>query len=87
MVAYVHSLCSAAAANDASLPPAERERLADQYGARAVELLRKAQEAGHFKNPGRVEHLKTDKDLDPIRNRSDFQAFLADLEATTNPQS
>jgi len=36
---YIYSRCSAVAAKDARLPPAEREKLADQYGRRAVELV------------------------------------------------
>jgi tetratricopeptide (TPR) repeat protein len=80
MFAYLHSLCSAAAANDASLSPAEQVNLADQYGGRAVELLRKAEAAGYFQDPGRLAHMKEDKDLNAIRSRPDFQSLLADLE-------
>src|SRR5262249_6949451 len=43
--------CSAAAARDARLPTAEREKLADQYIRRGVELLRRAQAAGYFRDP------------------------------------
>jgi serine/threonine protein kinase len=78
--AYLHSLSSAAAASDARLSAAEREKLADSYGGRAVELLRQAQAAGHFQNPDRLDHMKQDKDLDPIRSRPDFQGLLAELE-------
>jgi tetratricopeptide (TPR) repeat protein len=77
--AYVYSLCSSAAANDARLPPAERGKLADKYGARAVELLRKAQAAGYFQDPGRLAHMKEDEDLDAIRSRPDFQRLLVEL--------
>ena len=76
---YVYALCSAAAANDDRLPPAEREKLADKYGGRAVELLRKAQAAGYFAGPGRLARMKESKDLDPIRSRPDFQRLLMEL--------
>src|SRR5262249_52940347 len=52
--AYTYARCSAAAGKDAPLPPAEREKLADQYGRRAVELLRQAQTAGYFRDPDRL---------------------------------
>jgi serine/threonine protein kinase/Flp pilus assembly protein TadD len=84
--AYVYSLCSSAAAKDGRLPPAERERLADKYGGRAVELLRKAQNAGYFQDPGRLAHMKEDEDLDAIRSRPDFQRLLIDLEYKAKPQ-
>ena len=83
----MYSLCSSAAANDTRLPPAERARLADTYGARAVQLLRKAQAAGYFQDPGRLAHVKEDEDLDAIRSRPDFQRLLVELEKKSNPES
>jgi tetratricopeptide (TPR) repeat protein len=85
MFAYLHSLCSAAADNDARLSPAERENLADKYGGRAVELLRMAQATGYFQDPGRLAHMKQDKDLDAIRARPDFQKLLAEVETKGKP--
>jgi len=79
LFAKVHSLSSAAAA-DARLPPAEQEQLADRYGGRAVELLRKAQAAGFFQDPGQLPQLKESKDFNAIRSRPDFQRLLAELE-------
>jgi serine/threonine protein kinase len=85
--------CSGAAAQDARLPPAEREKLADQYGRRGVELLRRAQAAGYFRDPARLARMKENKDLDAARGREDFKTFLAELEAkqqespVKNPQS
>ena len=72
---------SAAAAQDARLSPAEREKLADQYGRRGVELLRQAQAAGYFRDPARLARMKENKDLDAARGREDFKTFLAELEA------
>jgi tetratricopeptide (TPR) repeat protein len=79
--AYIYARCSAGVAKDARLPPVERQKLADKYGSRAVELLRKAQAASYFKNPDRLARMKTNDDLDAIRARSDFQKLLVELEA------
>ena len=79
--AWVYAICSAAAANDARLPAAERQKLADQYGRRAVELLRRAQAAGYFRDAGRLARMKQNKDLNAIRDRDDFKRLVAELEA------
>jgi hypothetical protein len=63
------------------LSQAEQDKLAEQYACRAVELLRKAQAAGVFKDAGTVEHLKTDTKLQSLRSRQEFQKLLTDLEA------
>jgi hypothetical protein len=78
---YFYSRCSAVAAKDARLLPAEREKLADQYGRRAVEVLRRAQAAGYFRDAGRLARMKEHKELDPIRDRDDFKRLVAELEA------
>jgi eukaryotic-like serine/threonine-protein kinase len=78
---WVYAICSAAAANDARLPAAEREKLADQYGRRAVELLRLAQAVGDYRDASRLAHMKQNKDLDAIRDRDDFKRLMAELEA------
>jgi serine/threonine protein kinase len=68
-LAVVHAL-SAAAARDADRPQAE------QYAARAVQLLQQAVAKG-YKN---VEALQRDADFDALRQRPDFQKLLNDLE-------
>jgi tetratricopeptide (TPR) repeat protein len=83
---WVYALCSAAAVNDARLPLAEREKLAERYGGRAVELLCKAQAAGYFQDPGRLARMKDEKDFDPIRSRPDFQKLLVELEKKAKPE-
>jgi len=47
------------------------------YGDRAIAALRRALQTGHF-NP---EMLETDTDLDAIRNRSDFQNLVKELDS------
>jgi tetratricopeptide (TPR) repeat protein len=58
----------------------ENPVLAEQYAASAVELLRRAQTAGYFQRPLRVEQLKHDAQLAPLRARSDFREFVSAVE-------
>jgi serine/threonine protein kinase/Flp pilus assembly protein TadD len=71
-VACIYALCSTRV-QDVAEP--------DKYPARAVALLRQARETGFFKYPAKVALLKKDSDLDPLRDRADFQMLLAELEA------
>jgi tetratricopeptide (TPR) repeat protein len=84
--ATVHARCAAAVAHDARLSPAEREMLADKYGGRAVELLRKAHATGYFRDPDRLARMKENKDFDAIRSRPDFQRLLVELEKKADPE-
>jgi tetratricopeptide (TPR) repeat protein len=52
----------------------------EQYAARAVKLLRRAQSAGYFRPPLRVQQLKQDPELSPLRARSDFPELLSAVE-------
>jgi len=72
-LATVLSTAAGAAARDASLAEGERNRLAEQYAIRAIELLRKAQRAGYFKEPAARARLKDDPALAPLRLRKEFQ--------------
>ncbi|MFL5245123.1 MAG: protein kinase domain-containing protein [Gemmataceae bacterium] len=78
--AGVLALAAASAKMDPKLAEGERAKLVDQYSARAVELLTKAQDAGYFKNLAKDDRRITDKDLDPLRERSDFKEFVKRLE-------
>ena len=77
---YVHARCVGAVAKDARLSPAEQERLADRYGVRSVELLKKAQAAGYFNDQARLARMKANEDFNPIRAREDFKKLLVELE-------
>jgi tetratricopeptide (TPR) repeat protein len=77
-LACVLSLAAAAASADGKLSMAERNRLAERYGARAVELLRQLHATGMFKNSADLALLKKDTDLDAIRSRADFRKLLAE---------
>jgi tetratricopeptide (TPR) repeat protein len=65
--------CAAAAGR----PPKPDLAFVERYAARAVALLGQAQAAGFFKDPAHAELLQTDKDLDPLRARADFQKLAA----------
>jgi serine/threonine-protein kinase len=75
------SRCIPLAAKDTQLPEARRMELAKSYGDRALAALRQAVARG-YKD---ADHLKKDKDLDPLRGRDDFQKLLAELEAAAKP--
>jgi tetratricopeptide (TPR) repeat protein len=53
-----------------------------EYADTAVELLQKTVKAGWNDHA----HMKTDADLDPLRERDDFQKLLAELEAKFPPK-
>jgi serine/threonine protein kinase/tetratricopeptide (TPR) repeat protein len=74
--ACVFSLASAAA-QDAG----QREA----YAGQALALFRRAQAAGFFKDRAKIERLKRDSDLKPLRQREDFRKFIAELEAAAKP--
>jgi tetratricopeptide (TPR) repeat protein len=58
-------------------PPAE------EYGARAVELLRRARARQYFSAPSTRYLLRVERDLGPLRGRADFQKVLAEVEGET----
>jgi serine/threonine protein kinase len=71
----VYSRCSEAAGKDMNLPNAARAPLKQQYADRAMDALRLAVAKG-FKS---VPALRTDADLDPLRQRDDFTALLREM--------
>jgi serine/threonine protein kinase len=54
---------------------------AEQYRRNAVQLLRRATVQGYFKAPTDVTALKTNPDLDRVREREDFRRFVEEAEA------
>src|SRR5262249_34945735 len=69
--------------SDEGLPEGERKQLRKKYSDEAVALLDKAVKEGFT---DRAQFGK-DKDLDPLRERPDFKALLADLDKRLPPQS
>ena len=68
------------AAADIKRTPDERQALAEQYAARALELLGMAQATGYFKKQANLQRLRNDNDLDPLRPRAEFRKLLDELE-------
>lgn len=66
---------------DAQRSAVEQGLLGERYASRAVALLRKTQAAGWCQYPANLKNLETDKDLDPLRSRADFQKFLKEVKA------
>jgi tetratricopeptide (TPR) repeat protein len=67
--------CVTLADGDASLPPAARRATADDYGRKAVALLRQAFERRLIFSPREL----SNENFNPIRQRADFQALLKDM--------
>jgi tetratricopeptide (TPR) repeat protein len=84
-LARVYALASAAVRQDSQLVRAERDRLAGQYAAEAVNLLTRARKADYFQEPTRVENMKQDKDLDALRAYEPFTQLLAAIAAGRKP--
>jgi hypothetical protein len=76
-----YCISAMAAAKDASLSPAEREKLTGKYLDRAMALLRKVKDTTPlFTSAQGVELLRKDADLEPLRRRDDFRQFLTQIE-------
>jgi serine/threonine protein kinase len=61
---------------DTSLSPADRARLIERHGSHGVDLLRKLDEQGYFKDGLHALKLRFDPLLKSLRNRDDFQKLL-----------
>jgi hypothetical protein len=70
--------CVPLAEKDEKLDDPRRRELAEQYGARAVALLREAVQLGLKDTAG----LRTEELLNPIRSRKDFQTLLRELSGS-----
>jgi len=63
--------------NDRSVAAATKKELRERLGKRAVDWIRESQSRKHFSNPPNRWLLDDDRDLDPLRERADFQALVA----------
>jgi serine/threonine-protein kinase len=77
--ACILSLASSAVTRDSKLAAVEQKKLVEQYALRSLAFLHQAKAAGYF-NKAMIAHLKKDSDIDPIRQRTEYAAFVADLE-------
>jgi tetratricopeptide (TPR) repeat protein len=78
-------LCKAADVCSLAAAAAQDAQRREAYAGRALALLRRARAAGFFQDRRKVEYLKKDPDLAPLRSREDFRKFVAELEAASNP--
>ncbi|HEV2971097.1 MAG TPA: tetratricopeptide repeat protein [Pirellulales bacterium] len=60
---------------------ADEQALQERYAARAVELLKQSNAAGHFKHSEQRAKLDLDHNLDALRSRDDFKNLLAEIPA------
>jgi serine/threonine-protein kinase len=77
------SLTLAAVLRDARISGHERDQLADQYAAQSLQWLKRAGDAGYFRDGANADWLRTDKALTPpLRSRPEFQTLLNELSRT-----
>ncbi len=69
------ALCVRAAEEDSGLPAAEREKVSQKYADQAVAALREAVRRGDRN----IARMRNEPDLDPIRQRPEFQELLREL--------
>jgi tetratricopeptide (TPR) repeat protein len=76
------ALCCPAALKDSRLTTGRRHELADQYARQALQLLSLAA-ADHMFTDFQIDllRLETDRDLDALRSRADFQKLVAEQQA------
>jgi serine/threonine-protein kinase len=72
-LAMVYGRALLRVAGDKRLAEAERAKLKERYGRRAVEILVLAEKSGYYRKRDNREELWTDDDLKPLHERPDFQ--------------
>jgi tetratricopeptide (TPR) repeat protein len=75
-LAGVYALADVVARSDERLPSVERAATAERYAAAAIALLSRLKGAGYFQSAERLKELRTDPDLQPLRERAEFQKML-----------
>ena len=78
-LACVAALCGPTARADLARPLPWRERFAERAARQAIAWLHEAHKAGFFKSQATRDHMSKDTDLDSLRGRADFKAFVAGL--------
>jgi serine/threonine-protein kinase len=77
--ACVFALCVPAARAGSQRSVHDREKLAEQYAARAMELLERLRCTRYFADVQHRQNFEKDTDLQAVRGRGDFQVFLKKL--------
>jgi serine/threonine protein kinase/tetratricopeptide (TPR) repeat protein len=85
--ARVLALSSVAVVRDTSLTDAKRRQIAEHYALRAIEMLKKAQATGFFRAEPNNQWPWTYKDLEPLRQRADFQRLFPRPAGQKEPRS
>jgi serine/threonine protein kinase/tetratricopeptide (TPR) repeat protein len=75
--ARAYALSSPVVRAHSLLPSGDQEELSRRYADQAVALLLRARANGQFSTSASLDDLKTEKDLDTLRPRADFQELLA----------
>jgi len=83
--ACIHAALARLALEDQEKPSSERRRLADRDMERALELLDKARATGEFKGMIRLDEVRRETLLDPLRTNPRFQLLMMDLEFPDSP--
>jgi hypothetical protein len=74
-LACVFGLAVKAVRQDRKLTQSDQDKRSEEYGARAVKLLRQVVAQGFP-----WQHIETDSDLDSVRQRADFQKLRTEQE-------
>jgi serine/threonine-protein kinase len=83
--ACVHAALAQLALRDKGRLPTERQQLADRDLEHAVDLLDKARASDEFKEMIRIEEIRRERLLDPLRSHPRFRLLMMDLAFPNEP--
>jgi hypothetical protein len=83
--ACVHAGLAQLARQDQESPSAERQRLAPQEYEHALELLGKSRATGEFSGMIRLDEIRRERLLDPLRSDPRFRLLMMDLAMPADP--
>jgi len=83
--ACIHAALAVLALKDQAIPLSERLRRADRDLERSLELLEKARSNQEFKEMIRLDEVRRERLLDPLRSDPRFQLLMMDLAFPDNP--
>jgi hypothetical protein len=83
--ACAHAALARLALQEQGRPPAERQRLADRDLERALALLDKARSGDEFKEMIRLDEIRKERILDPLRSHPRFRLLMLDLAFPDDP--
>jgi len=76
-LACVYTRSIKEARHDTGISKEQRAATVKDYADNALEILRRLSATGYFKDAGRREQLRTDPDLEPLRDLEAFRTLLA----------